>query len=393
MLAASLIPSLLFSQDTAPEYLTLRQAVNSALLNNIQIENAQLRIEQAESQKAAAWDFAPTELNYLQGQLHSADQDEYLEVNQSFGSILTHVQTLKKARINQEVQTAAYHLAIRQLTAEVKSVYVFWQYSYAKSILLENEKELYQKMADIYTLRYNSGDIDLLEKSMAVSKVSDVTAQHLNSLDNLIIAENKLKQIMMVEGNFIPESGEPMLYMVAKKTDTSGYSAYNHLNYLSKQHALVLADEAIAKSHYFPEIKAGFFTQNISELRNLYGWQIGVAFPLWIPKQQAEIKQSKIESEIALNNLEYQKLQIQTEIENLLFQLNKNFRQIRHYQENSLPQAELLIKIATAQLNTEEIDYTEYLQSISVAIKIKQDYYLAIHDYNQTAIQLEIYGD
>ncbi len=388
-----LSPGLLYSQDTIPESLSLQQAVDSALLNNIQIDNACLRIDQAKSQKTGAWNFTPTELNYQQGQINSENQDMYLEVNQNFGSILSHIQALKKAKINQEAQTAAYHLAVKQLIAEVKSAYVFWQYNYANSVLLENEKELYQKLADIATLRYNSGDIDLLKKSITTSKVSEITAQFLNSLDHLVIAENKLKQMMMIDGHFVPESSEPRLYMVAKKTDTSSYSANVHLNYLSKKYKLVKADEAIVKSNYFPELKAGFFTQNINELNHLYGWQIGVAFPLWLPKQQADIKQSKIESEIALNTLEYQKIQLYYEIENLLFILNKNFRQIRYYQENALPQAELLIKTATAQLNTEEIDYTEFLQSISMAIDIKQAYYLTIHDYNQTAIQLEIYGD
>lgn len=384
---------MLHSQDAIPETLSLRQAVDSALMNNILIENAQLRIDQTKFQKTAAWDFSPTELNYYHGQIHSPDQDMYLTVNQNFGSILSHIKTLKKAKINQEVQIAFYQLSVKQLTAEIKSAYIFWQYNYANSILLENEKELYQKLAEITALKYTSGDIDLLQKSIAFAKVSEVTAQYLNSLDNLIIAENKLKQIMMIDGKFIPESSESMLYMVTKKTDTSGYSAYIHLNYLSKKYTLIQADEAIVKSQYFPEIKTGFFTQNISEWSNLYGWQIGIAFPLWIPKQQADIKQSKIKSEIALNTLEYEKIQIYYEIENLLFRLNKNFRQIRYFQENALQEADLLITTAKAQLNVEETDYTEYLQSISLAMKIKRDYYLAIHDYNQTAIQLEIYGD
>jgi cobalt-zinc-cadmium resistance protein CzcA len=125
----------------------------------------------------------------------------------------------------------------------------------------------------------------------------------------------------------------------------------------------------------------------------LYGWQIGAAFPLWVPKQQAEVKQAKIESEIAFNEFGYKKITIAVEIENLLFELNKYFRQIRYFRENALPEAEVLLNTALSQLNTEEIDYTEYLQSISLVIQIRQDFYLAINNYNQTAIQLEIYGD
>ena len=74
-------------------------------------------------------------------------------------------------------------------------------------------------------------------------------------------------------------------------------------------------------------------------------------------------------------------------------ELNQYFRQIRHFSENALPQAEILLRTALLQLNAEEIDYTQYLQSVSLAIQIKSDYYQATNNYNQTAIQLEIYGN
>jgi cobalt-zinc-cadmium resistance protein CzcA len=387
------LPVSLHSQDTLPVPLTLQNAVDSALINNLKIENAKLEIDKSRAQKTGSWDITPTEFYYQRGQINSSGIDKYLELNQNFGSILTHIHTFKKAKINEEYQQAAYDLAVKQLSAEVKSAYLFWQYISAISILLAEKKELYQNLADISILRYNSGDIDLLKTTMAKSEVAEVTGNYLNSLDNRVIAENKLKQLMMISGHFVPQPAEPSLIIVTKKTDTSNYSANLHLKYLTKKYDMIKADEAITKSKYFPEVKAGIFTQDISNTIDLFGWQIEIAFPLWIPKQQADIRQSKIESEIAFNNLEYERIQLQSEIENLLFQLNKNFRQIRYYQENALPQAEILIHAATAQLKTEEIDYTEYLQSISVAIKIKQDYYFAIHDYNQTAIQLEIYGE
>jgi cobalt-zinc-cadmium resistance protein CzcA len=386
-------PVFLHSQDTLPVPLTIQQAVDSALINNLKIENAKLEIDKSKAQKTGSWDITPTEFYYQRGQINSSAIDRYLELNQNFGSILTHVQTFKKAKINEQYQQIAYDLAIKQLSAEVKSAYLFWQYMSAISILLAEKKELYEKLADISVLRYNSGDIDLLKTTMAKSEVAEVTGNYLNSLDNLVIAENKLKQLMMISGYFVPQPAEPSLIMITKKTDTSSFSANLRIKYLTKKYDMIKADEAITKSKYFPEIKAGIFTQDISNTIDLFGWQIEIAFPLWVPKQQADIRQSKIESEIAFNNLEYERIQMQSEIENLLFQLNKNFRQIRYYQENALPQAEMLIHAATAQLKTEEIDYTEYIRSISVAIKIKQDYYLAIHDYNQTAIQLEIYEE
>jgi cobalt-zinc-cadmium resistance protein CzcA len=381
------------AQDNRPATLTMSEAVKQALENNPQIKNSLLRIEKAQSQKTTVWNFAPTEFTYMFGQIYSEKKDRYFEINQSFGSILNHTKNLRKAIINKNLQATAYDLAVRELTAEIKSAYTFWQYLYAKTLLLENEKEMYLKFAEIADLRYKSGDISLLKKSIAVSKVSEVTSRYLMATDELSIAENKLKQLMLTDGNFIPDQSEPEIYMVAKSNDSATYRGSIILKYFEEKTALLEVNEAVIKSQYFPEIKAGFFTQQIGSLNNLYGWQIGAAFPLWVPKQQAEVKQAKIESEIAFNEFGYKKITIAVEIENLLFELNKYFRQIRYFRENALPEAEVLLNTALSQLNTEEIDYTEYLQSISLVIQIRQDFYLAINNYNQTAIQLEIYGD
>jgi cobalt-zinc-cadmium resistance protein CzcA len=385
--------TLVKGQDATYSVLSMQQAVDSTLANNPRLQNASLRIEKAKAGKMAAWDLTPTEFKYYSGQINSSAKDQYLEINQNFGSILVHIQHLKKAKANESVETTAYELERKKIIAEVKSAYTFWQFISVKSSLLKEEMEMYQQLADIADMRYKLGDTDLLKRTIAVSKVSEVTSRYLNSLDELVIAENKLKQLMMIDGRFTPEKLDPQIYMIVKSSDTAQYTGNIFIQYYADRYEMIRAQESVVKSKYFPEVYAGYFNQEIENISNLQGWHIGVLFPLWIPKQQADIKQSKIESEIAYNELEYQKYLISSGIENLLYELNQYFRQIRHFSENALPQAEILLKTALLQLNAEEIDYTQYLQSVSLAIQIKSDYYLATNNYNQTAIQLEIYGN
>jgi cobalt-zinc-cadmium resistance protein CzcA len=394
LIALFLAPiTLLKGQDTTRTVISMHQVVDSTISKNLRIRNASLRIDQARAGKLGAWDLTPTEAKYQFGQINSPDHDQYLEINQNFGSILEHIQKLNTAKANERLETAAYELEVKKLRAEAKSAYSFWQYAQMYAFLTKEEMEMYQQLADIAEIRYKLGDIDLLSQSMALSKVSEVTSRYLNALDELVIAENKIKQLMMTEGNFQPELLEPQLYLIMKSSDTSSYSGNMIIRYYTNQYEMIKAQESAIKARYFPEIWAGYFNQNIGDQHNLQGWQIGVSVPLWIPKQQADIKQHRIESEIAYNEMEYQKFMIEKSIENLLFELNKYFRQIRHYTQTALPQAEVLLNTAVLQLETEEIDYTNYLQSVSLAIQIKSDYYKAVNNYNQTAIQLEIYGN
>jgi cobalt-zinc-cadmium resistance protein CzcA len=385
-------PSLSMAQDTNRISLSMQEAVNNAISNNYRIKNAKLDIAQAELQKNSSFNFNPTEITYKHGDLYSNETGNYLEINQNFGSILSQIQILKKTKINNQLQSSACELVVNEITAEVKSAYIYWQYKCRINLLLEEEKNIYKKLADIAELRYKTGDISLLKRSIMLTTLSEINSQDLASFDEAVIAENKLKQIMMVDGNFFPSSTEPELYIVDRTAGIDNYAGSTQLNYYHNKQLLMQSDINVKKAMYFPELKIGFFSQEVGGLKNLYGYQLGIALPLWIPKQNSEIKQAKIGSEIALNEYEYQKQSIYYETENLLFELNKYFRQIRHYEENALKEADELLHTAKTQLNAEEIDYTEFLESVNLAYQIKQSYYLATLNYNQTAIQLELYG-
>jgi cobalt-zinc-cadmium resistance protein CzcA len=381
------------AQDTNRISLSIQDAVKNALNNNYYIKNAKLQIARSELQRYSSIVLNPTEITYKKGELYSNEKSNCLEINQNFGSLISHIQSLKQAKINSKLQTSSYELAVKEITAEVKSAYVYWQFKCQVNATLEEEKEIYQKLADIAELRYKMGDISLLKRSILLTTLSEINSQFLMSADELTIAENKLKQIMMVEGNFYPARTQPELYTIDPTMVTANYSGTAQLNYYHFKQLLIQGNVNVKKSLYFPELKIGLFRQEIGGLKNLYGYEVGVALPLWIPKQQSEIRQAKIESEIALNDYDNRKQSIFFETENLLFQLNKYFRQIRHYEENALKEAENLLYTAKAQLKAEDIEYTEFLQSVNLAYQIIQAFYLATLNYNQTAIQLELYGE
>ncbi|HJX72160.1 MAG TPA: TolC family protein, partial [Bacteroidales bacterium] len=141
------------------------------------------------------------------------------------------------------------------------------------------------------------------------------------------------------------------------------------------------------------EISAGYFYQDVGEFKGLNGWQIGLAFPLWFLPGNSEIKQAKINRDMALNTFEHQKFIIEKDIENLLFDLNKYFKQIEFFKRYALVQADALIKTARIQFEKEEIEYPEFIQGISAGLNLKLEYFETINKYNQTAIQLEIYAN
>ncbi len=387
------LPFSLIAQDSICRSLSMKETVDIALNNNLLLKSAKLSIDLSGEQRSGAFCLHPTEFTFKFGQMYSEHNDKYLEVNQNFGSIFTHIRILAEANYSCSLQIAQYDLVTREIIAEVKSAYSCWEFLFNKVQLLEKEKDIYERLLKITELRFNSGDIDNGKRSLMILKSNDITSQYLEAAGELKIATDKLIQYIQIDGDFKPVTTEPELFEINRKPDTSGYQGRSYLEYYTSKANLSISDAALAKSCYFPEFKAGFFTQELNNQNGFYGWQIGLAIPLWVPNLKSGLTQSKIRAEIALNELENEKILIHSEVETLLDKLDMYFKQIIFFQEKSLPQAELLLSAAQSQLDNEEINFADYVESISLAMKIKQNYLEAIQNYNQTAIQLEIYAN
>ena len=210
--------------------------------------------------------------------------------------------------------------------------------------------------------------------------------------DEMVIAQNKLKELIFIDEDIIPEEKEGFdLYRIEKTFFMDNYSDNFLIKPYKQKYELEQLNVKAEKSRFFPEISVGWFNQEIAGTRGLNGWEVGLTFPIWFLPQKARIKQAFIEKTKAQNSIDIQLYIIEKEIERLQFELNKYFKQIIHYRENALVQAEQLISTAQLQLEKEAIDYFKYIESISAAIQIKLEYIDAINNYQQVAVQLEYY--
>ncbi len=381
------------SQETSFKIVSMQQAVDLALSNNYRLKNAQLELDRSELTKNNALDIPSTEFKYQFGQLYSPIHDKYIEINQNFGSLLTHINRYKTALNFIELNKAQYELTKKQVVAEVKSAYFFWLFQYKKLEILEMQNKYYSDLTRIADLHYKLGETNLQEKVTITAQQAENELNYTTAQDELTIAGNKLKQLIVTTDEILPDTNEFELYMIDKPTPSTEYNGGLVLNVYEKTTRLEKSKYQTEKSKFFPEISAGYFNQTIGTMKGLQGWQVGITIPVWFLPQSSNIKQARINEQIAANSMENQKFQIEQDVENLLFELSKYFKQIIYFKENALPQAEILMQTSELQFKKEEIEYPEYLQGISTALKLKMSYYETINNYNQTAIQLEFYAN
>jgi len=380
------------AQDKNAKQLSLDEAISIALDNNPEIQNAGLQVTKSITLKKGAWIFDPLELMYHYGQINAPVNDRYIEINQNFGSLLTHIQQRSMAKKQVEASLAELEISKRSLTAQVESAYFFWWYMHEKLLLGKEETLIYDDMKRIADLRYQLGEFSDLEKMMASARSAEIENNFGVLSDEFMIAENKLKQLMMTEAPIIPPDGSIPMYQIDKPSDTSTFSNAIVTEFYKKSAELSSVAIKSERARFFPELNAGFFYQDMYPLKGLTGWHFGFSFPLLAFNQASKIKAARIEEEIALNQLEQMAFSTDKTIENLIAELTKYFRQLQYYNEYALKQADEIIRNARLQFEKENMEYMEYVQSLSMALSIKVQYLETLNNYNQTAIQLEFYA-
>ncbi|WPP49551.1 CusA/CzcA family heavy metal efflux RND transporter [Catalinimonas niigatensis] len=388
-------PLLSQAQDD-PMRLSLEQALETGLENHPSVSNAALDIVSAKKMKGSILDLPATEFTYQYGQINSNLKDPMWQINQSFGSLLSHPQRNKY--VNQQISLNETELALaeRKLERDMKSAYYQWVYERELWKQRKQELELYTDYSQKVSLRYESGDSDLLEKTLSETQYSSARHALEKQRDQVHIAENILKQLMYYKdsGQLIPATDT--LTVIDFQAESLANPENSPLVDKSKKEvSLSQSVEKLEKSRLFPELSVGYFNQNISDrevrLKNLQGWQVGVAIPLWFFPQKSRISQARIQQQQALNRMEYMQYNVQQEVDKLLLQLSQAENQLNYFRQTAMPQAEVILRTANLQRSQGEIDYFRYLQSITAAIQLKTDYLSSLNAYNQVVIQLEFY--
>ncbi|MFW6218493.1 MAG: TolC family protein [Bacteroidota bacterium] len=386
------IQSQTINKDTL--FLKMAAAVDSGLASHPVIINADLEMEKARLKTRTFFASHPLEFYYLHGQSSSSLMGKAFSVTQEIGNPVEWIYQSKQADKLLLLTESGAELKKRKLIVEIKSAFTEWLYYSAMVEIMQKEKALYSNFLNAYTMHYQLGEISLLQKSLAETRYYEMIRKYDQLLDQLLIAENNLRQLTGIRSIIKPAGNAHDLYKVMPPSGNQiQYNAETELETGQLKIDIAREQTNIEKSRFYPSITAGYIHQNINNYSDFQGFLVGLSFPLWFYPRSAEIKKSKIEMLQAENDYEYQFAKAEKTIENLIFELNKHYRQIRHYNLHGLQTSNLLMQTAESQYQNEEINYMEYVQHMSTAFEIKHGYLETVKSYNLTAIQLEYYAN
>ncbi len=379
-------------QEDTIKALTLEEAVSLALDNNFQIKNSRLNIKKAGLLKNEAIKINPTQANLWQGQINSVIHDYALEVEQNFGSPLESYYLSKKANHQEKLSEKAFELKKREVKKETQLAYFDWIYLHHRKKLVKELMDHYQELDRISNIRKELGETDELSRLTAEDEFFKSKIELKKIRNKISMAENNLKMLLNTKHILKPKTDTLSLYAI-KHQPLRGQDPISPAEerYYQEKIAIQNLEIKAQKAKFFPQIKAGYFNQQIDNTGGFEGWMVGVCLPLWFFPQKAKVEEARIDKLIAENKLFHQMKKQETAIKNLSHQLNIHHEEIVYFYTTGLKKAELIMKTAEKKYQEEEIEYKSYLESIKKAYEIKTNYLNAVKAYNKTAVKLEYF--
>lgn len=389
-----LLPFLLFLGILFPTHaqqtVSLEEAVTIALENHPRLKTATASIERSRASRGESWEVSPTTFNYSWGQINGETRnDNQMEITQSLGSLLTPF--YKNALVNRQVATGEYYrdLVKKEITAEVKRTWAYYQYAFHLCALYKEQIEWAGRLRKASQLRYEQGDITLLERNMSSTLVADLQTRLSQAEEELQLAARRFSWTCYSDSPLLPMDTTLVLFP-ARVAEIAPSDI--HLNYFRS-----VADEKkamlrIERSRFFPELSVGYVRQKIAPLSGLDSWMVGISFPVLFFPQHSRVRQAKIDSYIARTEAESNIRQLNNKVEELSVALRKEGENIRYYTTGALPEADALLKSATVQFKESETDITQFVQSLNAAREIRRGYIEAVYAYNISALELELYS-
>lgn len=369
--------------------ISLEEALSIAMQNHPRLKTASAAIDRSRASRGESWEPAPMSVSYSWGQINGETRnDNQIEVTQSLGSLLTPF--YKNTLVNKRIATGEYYrdLVKKEIIAEVKRAWAYYQYAANLHSLYGEQNELAVRLQQAGQLRYEQGDITLLERNMATTLAADLRTRLMQSEEELQLAARRFSWACYSDGPVVPADSTLVLFPV----ETGSVSLSDvHLGYFQS-----LADEKkavlrVERSRFFPELSVGYIRQKITPLNGLNSWMVGISFPVLFFPQQSRTKQARIDAGIARTEAEANKRQLGNKVEELQAMLRQQGESIRYYTTGALPEADALLNSAQIQFRESETDIMQFVQSLNSVREIRKGYIEAAYNYNISVLELELY--
>lgn len=393
------------SAQKVTTYQSQDEAINTAIENNPLLKAADLEVQQSRLLKASSWNLPKTNIGLEYGQTNSVyNNDSRLSIGQSFAfpGVYKNQNKLAQARVESSVWGRS---AIRnELVRQVKSIWYSLWHEKSERILLLQKDSIFERYAQAAALRYQTGESNLLEKATAESQVAEVKMVLAQNSADIEILKTQFRTLLNVS-----DQVEITVGTLKARPDTVFLNNIDigknpTLAWFRQEVQINEQEKKVQQSQLLPDVSVGYFSQSFNgpgltsagdptsytSNDRFTGFQVGLAIPIFGAKSQLNsIKATDLKKQESEFRLEAISNELEGRLQSLIQKYRKHKNSLEYYNQNVLPQADLILLQSQKSFSGGEIGYVEYIQGLNRALNIKFDHLNILNEYNQTIIQIE----
>ena len=365
---------------------SVEEAIALALKNNPGAKAANFEVNRQETLKGTTIDLDKTAVDYVRGQINTIVTDYQWNISQDFKFPTVYGTQAKLQKEKIELSKAAQVLQKNEIERQVRATYYGLQYAKENLILIEELELAYKNFARIAKKRFETGEVNLIEKMAAEAKGEEIKLVKQEAMIDVETLREQLRLLLNVEEEVTVLDTPIKKIMFTEEVSVAEDNPV--LQFQQNKLQVTQREYKLEKAQFLPDLSAGYFNQQIEGIKNLTGFQVGVKVPLFFWSQNSKTKAAKIQSDIAQFNYEQARLQLSASLERLKQDFEKHKASLQYYETRGLQLADKLFFSATKAYKEGEVNYVEYIATLEQAVTIKRDYLSKLNLYNQTVNEI-----
>jgi len=370
----------------------LDNLIQTAFKNNKGIQSFQLQEQQSKANINTAFSFDKTAIHYGYDENNIAPDGLPLKVwgvEQSFLFPTMYSSQYKINKTEWKIAQTTYEIARNKLAMEVSMAYEQIVWIQQRERLYEYLDSLYTDFARAGSRKFELGETNYLEKITAEAK----SKMMHTSLDKIIHekrgAYEQLKDLLQTQDTIVVANSTMEELNIPSDNVVRNLYQKN----LENTTALYRSRLNLERNNWLPDINLEYFWGTNSMMSgSMYGFQVGLSFPILFSGNLAKNKAAKLD----LMQWESQQQNRETLMNGFVAQKESELEQkqesIRYYNESGKTLSDEIIKTAEKSYSNGEIDFFQYIQSMENAANIQLDYLDNLLQYNQAYLELHYFN-
>lgn len=389
-----------------PRFVTLQQALDSASIHNLKLQQSRLLSEASGQQALAKWSPEPLSATLEKGQVNSWYQDQKVGVSQALAMPQYYRAEYRLRRSMAEVMKFQYGLQTLQVKQSVALLFHHLQHTQEQFALWKALDSIAQDNVTKMQLRLKQGDADALSVNDSRKLAADVHRRYQQLLQQY---ESDALELGAWMG--LSEKVYPITAASARDEATNGTVAPSEMpNTAMQRVAQAQADMSyqawmMAKAQRLPYFQLGWVQQSFQGYQQLPSgdryfdqrmqfsqYQVGLRVPVLGSANRKKAAAMKLEYQAALSSQQFVNQQAKLRFEQLKMALEFWDEQIQLYRSELLPAAEEQVKLLTLRREKGEISGLEWGVYLREAMQTQIDFYDAVHQWEAVQIELQYFN-